>query len=165
MANQQNMNSASHGQAQAMAAPAGDWLWVKLMDFCKKRGYAPAEYNDLFAIVKEARAAQAGRRCLTCNDQGAVGNILTAEPCPDCTQKAAPAAVAGLKKWAPEEVEDGERGIRWVTNEGIHGRPTDHDVREYLNRTPTAKGCLCDECKVFYAAAPTTQPAPQQEGK
>ncbi|HWL30004.1 MAG TPA: hypothetical protein VNQ97_13975 [Burkholderiaceae bacterium] len=23
--------------------------------------------------------------CLTCNDQGAVGNILTAEPCPDCS--------------------------------------------------------------------------------
>lgn len=23
--------------------------------------------------------------CPTCNDQGAVGNILTAEPCPDCT--------------------------------------------------------------------------------
>lgn len=23
--------------------------------------------------------------CRTCNDQGAVGNILTAEPCPDCT--------------------------------------------------------------------------------
>ena len=22
--------------AQATAAPAGDWLWVKLMDFCKK---------------------------------------------------------------------------------------------------------------------------------
>ena len=79
--------------------------------------------------------------------------------------QAAPAAVAGPKKWAPEEVEDGERGIRWVTNEGIHGRPTDHDVREYLKRTPTANGCLCDECKVFYAAAPTTQPAPQQEAR
>jgi len=23
--------------------------------------------------------------CATCNDQGAVGNILNAEPCPDCT--------------------------------------------------------------------------------
>ena len=23
--------------------------------------------------------------CLTCSDHGAVGNILTAEPCPDCT--------------------------------------------------------------------------------
>ena len=26
--------------------------------------------------------------CATCNDQGAVGNILTAEPCPDCTPPA-----------------------------------------------------------------------------
>lgn len=26
--------------------------------------------------------------CQTCNDQGAVGNVLTAEPCPDCTPPA-----------------------------------------------------------------------------
>jgi hypothetical protein len=26
--------------------------------------------------------------CATCNDQGAVGNILTAQPCPDCTPPA-----------------------------------------------------------------------------
>ena len=63
-----------------------------------------------------------------------------------------PPAVA---KWAPEEIADGERGIRWVTNDGIHGRPTDHDVREYLKRTPTAHGCHCDECKQFYT---TQQP-------
>ena len=44
---------ASHGQA-----PAGDWLWVKLMDFCKKRGFAPANFNDLFEIVDAARAAR-----------------------------------------------------------------------------------------------------------
>ena len=69
-----------------------------------------------------------------------------------------PPAVA---KWAPEEIADGERGIRWVTNEGIHGRPTDHDVREYLKRTPTAHGCHCDECKQFYA---TTQPTQAQAG-
>ena len=60
-----------------------------------------------------------------------------------------------VAKWAPEEIADGERGIRWVTNEGIHGRPTDHDVREYLKRTPTAHGCHCDECKQFYT---TQQP-------
>ena len=65
-----------------------------------------------------------------------------------------PPAVA---KWAPEEIADGERGIRWVTNEGIHGRPTDHDVREYLKRTPTAHGCHCDECKQFYTAPQPTQ--------
>jgi hypothetical protein len=70
-------------------------------------------------------------------------------------------AVAGPTKWAQEEIADGERGIRWVTNEGIHGRPTDHDVREYLERTPTARGCHCDECKQFYPAAPT--PAAQAD--
>ncbi len=60
-----------------------------------------------------------------------------------------------VTKWAPEEIADGERGIRWVTNGGIHGRPTDHDVREYLERTPTAHGCHCDECKQFYTPQPT----------
>ena len=65
-----------------------------------------------------------------------------------------PPAVA---KWAPEEIADSERGIRWVTNDGIHGRPTDHDVREYLKRTPTAHGCHCDECKQFYTAPQPTQ--------
>ena len=39
--------------------PDGDWLWCKLMDWCKKRGTSPASHNDLFAIVGEARAARA----------------------------------------------------------------------------------------------------------
>ena len=65
-------------------------------------------------------------------------------------------------KWAPEEIADGERGIRWVTNEGIHGRPTDHDVREYLKRTPTAHGCHCDECKQFYTTQQPTQSQTQE---
>ena len=30
--------------------------------------------------------AGATPECLTCSDHGAVGNILTAEPCPDCTR-------------------------------------------------------------------------------
>ncbi len=75
------------------------------------------------------------------------------------------AAVAAPKKWAPEEVADGGRGIRWVTNEGVHGRPTDHDVREYLKRTPTANGCHCDDCKRFYAAASDVTAAPAQAGE
>ena len=75
------------------------------------------------------------------------------------------AAVAAPKKWAPEEVEDGGRGIRWVTNEGVHGRPTDHDVREYLERTPTANGCHCDDCKRFYATASDVTASPAQAGE
>ena len=49
---------AALAAGQATAAPAGDWLWVKLMDFCKKRGFAPANFNDLFEIVDAARAAR-----------------------------------------------------------------------------------------------------------
>ena len=75
------------------------------------------------------------------------------------------AAVAAPKQWAPEEVADGGRGIRWVTNEGVHGRPTDHDVREYLKRTPTANGCHCDDCKRFYAAASGVTAAPAQAAR
>jgi hypothetical protein len=43
--------------AQPEARPEGNWLWCELMDWCKKRGVAPAEYNDLFAIVGKARAS------------------------------------------------------------------------------------------------------------
>jgi hypothetical protein len=38
-------------------APEGDWLWRELMGFCKKRGFPPAAFDDLFAIVGRARAA------------------------------------------------------------------------------------------------------------
>ena len=79
-------------------------------------------------------------------------------PAIEALERGTPPAVA---KWAPEEISDGERGIRWVTNDGIHGRPTDHDVREYLKRTPTAHGCHCDECKQFYT---TPQPTQTQAG-
>lgn len=39
--------------------------------------------------------------CLTCSDHGAVGNILTAEPCPDCTRlnaQPAPATQQALEE-------------------------------------------------------------------
>ena len=56
----------------------------------------------------------------------------------------------GPTKFAPEEKADGNRGIRWICEDGVYGRPTDHDVREYLLRTETARGCSCEECKSFY---------------
>lgn len=51
------------GSKKEPAAPAGDWLWVQFMDWCKKRRVHPGDYNDLFAIVGRARevvAAAAG---------------------------------------------------------------------------------------------------------
>lgn len=39
----------------AQAGLSADWLWGRLMDYCKKQGIHPANANDLFAIVTEAR--------------------------------------------------------------------------------------------------------------
>lgn len=60
-------------------------------------------------------------------------------------------------KWAPEEVANGNKGIRWVSDEGVHGRPTDHDCRVYLESNPNARGCHCPECTML-AAAPQPEP-------
>lgn len=49
----------------------GDRLADRTMRLCESHGQAPAG---------------AAPECLTCSDHGAVGNILTAEPCPDCTR-------------------------------------------------------------------------------
>jgi hypothetical protein len=64
-------NTALSLAAPAQPAPEGDWLWIKLMDFCKARGFHPGQFNDLFAIVTEARKAQPApepaARCSLCN--------------------------------------------------------------------------------------------------
>ncbi|CAB3689632.1 hypothetical protein LMG3458_02062 [Achromobacter deleyi] len=44
-----------------------------------------------FIYAAMLAAAPAAPACLTCNDQGAVGIILNAEPCPDCAAPAVPA--------------------------------------------------------------------------
>lgn len=40
----------------------GDWLWHQFMEWCKHRGVHPRDYNDLFAIVTNARAHDFGVR-------------------------------------------------------------------------------------------------------
>ncbi|KDC15255.1 hypothetical protein L504_2128 [Bordetella bronchiseptica F2] len=62
--------------------------------------------------------------CQTCNDQGAVGNILTAEPCPDCTPPASAQDDAKdelqgqpLKLVHLAVAEDG--GVRFMTGRGL----------------------------------------------
>ena len=50
---------------------------------------------ELNTSTQQPAPAGATPECLTCNDHGAVGNILTAEPCPDCTRwNAQPAPAA-----------------------------------------------------------------------
>lgn len=55
---------------------------------------AAAHMRRLYKENEALRAKQPAPECLTCSGHGAVGNILTAEPCPDCTPPAhsAPAA-------------------------------------------------------------------------
>lgn len=69
------------------------------------------------------------------------------------TQQEPAAQFKGPAKLAPEEVAIGNAGIRWVNEEGVQGRPTDHDVREFLQCTPTAIGCHCEKCLEFYKPA------------
>jgi hypothetical protein len=59
-------------------------------------------------------------------------------------------AFKGPAKWTEEEIADNYTGIRWIATDGVHGRPTDHDVRVFLKRTSSAWGCTCDDCKKFY---------------
>lgn len=40
-------------------------------------------YTDMRTLLQAA--TETAPECQTCNDHGAVGNVLTAEPCPDCT--------------------------------------------------------------------------------
>lgn len=63
-----------------------------------------SQHARLAELEAENAALKAAPECLTCNDNGAVGNILTAEPCLDCTPKAAPAAQAVDE--VPESVLD-----------------------------------------------------------
>ncbi len=55
---------------------------------CDTEAMHEAMLTGVFGVVPQAGRAAAP--CKTCNDQGAVGNVLNAEPCPDCS----PASVA-----------------------------------------------------------------------
>ena len=59
--------------------------------------------------------AAPGEKCRTCSGHGAVGNILTAEPCPDCTPAAAAAESFEdrMSDWAHGDALDAAR-YRWL---------------------------------------------------
>lgn len=81
---------------------------------------------------------------------------------------ATPQAAAPFKgpaKWTDDEIKAGLIGIRWIAEDGVHGRPTDHDVREYLQATSTADGCHCEDCKAFYTQAAAQPPAPGEAAR
>lgn len=67
----------------------------QLLKVYKMTGIARAELSEIWfdMLAAAPRPPEAAPDCLTCNDHGAVGNILNAEPCPDCTPAAEAAPV------------------------------------------------------------------------
>lgn len=59
------------------------------------------------------------------------------------------AAYEGPKRFTPEEVADGNTGIRWVTGTYVAGRPTLHDVLDYIERRKEDMACTCPRCTEF----------------
>lgn len=90
-----------------------------------------------------------------------VGDVLEGWTLPEGVRKILEAAYyadpvpvfRGPAKFTAEEIEDGYRGIRWITAAGVYGRPSNCDVRDYLTRTPSMNICTCHACRAFYAAS------------
>lgn len=90
----------------------------------------------------------------------------TMQPQPAAGEQAGAVAYQGPKKFTAEEVADGNLGIRWVTAESVMGRPSSHDVMEYLKRN-TGAMCNCERCRAFFpalAAPGAAIAAREQEG-
>ena len=75
-------------------------------------------------------------------------------------EKQEPVGYKPPAKWTDAEIKDGYRGIRWVTADGVYGRPTEEDVARYLGyTTPPAtpvQEFVCSTGLCHYK----TQPAP-----
>lgn len=56
----------------------GDWLWGQLMAWCKKRGCAPASFDDLFAIVGRMRTYVDSDRASRAQASPAAASVVVA---------------------------------------------------------------------------------------
>lgn len=63
------------------------------------------------------------------------------------------ATYKGPSKFTSEEIARGNVGIRWVTPDEVCGRPTEHDVREYLHEAGQLGLCECPDCNFFYRSS------------
>lgn len=77
-------------------------------------------------------------------------------------KECATSSYEGPRKFTPEEIADGNKGIRWVTETCVAGRPTLHDVLDYIERRGDAIACTCDRCKAFTAAGVALLNEPQR---
>ncbi|CAB3914156.1 hypothetical protein LMG26841_05156 [Achromobacter dolens] len=77
-----------------------------------------AKYRAMLA------AAPVAPSCPTCNDQGAVGNILTAQPCPDCAAPGVSTVEDKPTAWMDPDTQDvisAERKASWLNEYGAGG--------------------------------------------
>jgi len=90
-------------------------------------------------------------------DEGNRAALAQAAPVAAPAPASEAVAYQGPKKFTAEEIADGCIGIRWVTAEGVKGRPSSHDVMEYLKRDKGAL-CSCKQCAAFFPmlATPST---------
>jgi hypothetical protein len=85
-------------------------------------------------------------------DKCALAACVTAQPTSAAPCAPASATYEGPKGWTPEEAAQGNKGIRWVTETYVAGRPSEHDVLEYLEIRGEDAKCGCAECKRRLAA-------------
>ncbi len=92
---------------------------------------------------------ESGGSVCFCKENAAINTLRTAI---EQMEKKEPVAYKPPAKWTDDEIKDGYRGIRWVTADGVYGRPTEEDVARYLGYTPPN-----------VATPLAAQPAPVQE--
>ncbi|MEJ7932536.1 hypothetical protein WG922_21380 [Ramlibacter sp. AN1015] len=69
-------------------------------------------------------------------------------------------AYEGPKRFTPEEVAQGNKGIRWVTDKYVAGRPTQHDLLDYIEQRGDEIACACPRCvRASEAIAPSRESA------
>lgn len=115
------------GGADIIDADYGQEYWCK----CRLCGCETGKYGSRFSADEAWN-----RRALA---------ATVAEPV-EVVADAFSMSDSGLVTWTADEIADGKRGIRWVMDDKVYGRPTDHDCREYLAGNPNACGCRCDKC-------------------
>ncbi len=113
--------------------PDGDWLWGKLMDWCREHGAHPANYNDLFAIVDEARKARAANEPLTGIESLSGGNPGEKSACLPADNRGI--AEAGSN---PATHPDPKSGMSGAPGSGQHPDDDEESTRDCAERRSPA---------------------------
>jgi hypothetical protein len=98
----------------------------------------PEDYPTYDGYIKKA-LEQLNPSCKT-------GSQCTSK-CEGCAEPE-PKTYHPPKMWRDDEIARGYRGIRWVTDRGVYGRPSQEEVEKYLGYTLPKREPLTDEQKL-----------------